>query len=155
MPVQWVNRPNLDFRGYAGTIAAGTVRPGDAVARRRHPARPAACRASSRWTATWSAAGAGEAVTLTLADQIDISRGDVLAQADAPPAVADQFDATSGLAGRSAAVSRPHLSAQARHAHASPAASAASATASTSTRFEHIARRHAGDERRRARVNFR
>lgn len=93
LPVQWVNRPNLDFRGFAGQIASGTVRPGDAV--RVLP--------SGRTTtiARVVAAGgdldeavAGESVTLTFADEIDCSRGDVIAAADAPPEVADQFEAT-------------------------------------------------------------
>ncbi len=93
LPVQWVNRPNLDFRGFAGQIASGTVRPGDAV--RVLP--------SGRTTtvARVVAAGgdldeavAGESVTLTFADEIDCSRGDVIATADAPPEVADQFEAT-------------------------------------------------------------
>ena len=93
LPVQWVNRPNLDFRGFAGQIASGTVRPGDAV--RVLP--------SGRTTtiARVVAAGgdldeavAGESVTLTFTDEIDCSRGDVIAAADAPPEVADQFEAT-------------------------------------------------------------
>ncbi len=93
LPVQWVNRPNLDFRGFAGQIASGTVKPGDAV--RVLP--------SGRTTtvARVVAAGgdldhavAGESVTLTFADEIDCSRGDVIAAADAPPEVADQFEAT-------------------------------------------------------------
>lgn len=93
LPVQWVNRPNLDFRGFAGQISSGTVKPGDAV--RVLP--------SGRTTtvARVVAAGgdldqavAGESVTLTFADEIDCSRGDVIAAADAPPEVADQFEAT-------------------------------------------------------------
>ncbi|MEY4055036.1 MAG: sulfate adenylyltransferase subunit CysN, partial [Pseudomonadota bacterium] len=93
LPVQWVNRPNLDFRGFAGQIASGTVKAGDAV--RVLP--------SGRTTtvARVVAAGgdldqavAGQSVTLTFADEIDCSRGDVIAAADAPPEVADQFEAT-------------------------------------------------------------
>lgn len=93
LPVQWVNRPNLDFRGFAGQIASGTVKPGVAV--RVLP--------SGRTTtvARVVAAGGdldhavvGESVTLTFADEIDCSRGDVIAAADAPPEVADQFEAT-------------------------------------------------------------
>ncbi len=78
MPVQWVNRPNLDFRGYAGTIAAGSLRPGDAVV-----ALPGA--RASRVARIVTANGdldearAGHAVTVTLDDEIDVSRGDVLA----------------------------------------------------------------------------
>ena len=93
LPVQWVNRPNLDFRGYAGTVAAGTVRPGDAV-------RVLPSGRQSRVTRVVTADGdldqavAGQAVTLTLADEIDVSRGDVIVAAEAPPEVADQFEST-------------------------------------------------------------
>ena len=94
MPVQWVSRPSSDFRGFAGTIAGGTVQPG-----RRDP-RAAARHAAARierivtYDGDLDAAVAGQAVTLTLADEIDASRGDMLAAADAPPGVADQFEAT-------------------------------------------------------------
>ncbi len=92
LPVQWVSRPNQNFRGFAGTIAAGTAKPGDAVV-----ALPSGRR--SRITKVFiadqevEAARAGQAVTVTLADEIDISRGDVIAAADDPPEVADQFAA--------------------------------------------------------------
>ena len=92
MPVQWVNRPNLDFRGFAGTIASGVVRAGEPIVV-----------ASSGRTSTVSRivtmdgdrveAVAGDAVTLTLKDEIDISRGDVLAAPSARPEFADQFAA--------------------------------------------------------------
>ena len=92
MPVQWVNRPNLDFRGYSGTIAAGRVKVGDRIA--VAPAGNASTVTSIvTMDATLDEAVAGEAVTLALAEQIDISRGDVLAAADKPVAVADKFDA--------------------------------------------------------------
>jgi bifunctional enzyme CysN/CysC len=93
MPVQWVNRPNLDFRGFAGLIASGTVRPGDRI-------RVVPSGRESRVARIVTADGdldqavAGQSVTLTLADEVDVSRGDVLAAADAPPAAADQFEAT-------------------------------------------------------------
>ena len=93
MPVQWVNRPDADFRGFAGRIASGAVAPGDAV---RDPAlgrRSRRSTGSSPSTATCDEAGAGQSVTLTLADEVDVSRGDVIAAADAPPEVADQFEA--------------------------------------------------------------
>jgi len=92
MAVQWVNRPNLDFRGFSGTIASGVVRPGDRVV-------VAASGKASTVTRIVTADGdldeaeAGEAVTLTLAEEIDISRGDVLAAAEARPTVSDQFAA--------------------------------------------------------------
>jgi bifunctional enzyme CysN/CysC len=93
MPVQWVNRPNADFRGFAGLIAAGEVRTGDAL-------RVLPGGRSARVARILSAdlevplAVAGQSVTLTLAEEIDVSRGDVLAAAAAPPAVANQFEAT-------------------------------------------------------------
>ncbi|WP_269509270.1 sulfate adenylyltransferase subunit CysN [Burkholderia sp. IMCC1007] len=93
LPVQWVNRPHLNFRGYAGSIASGEVRVGERV-------RVLPSGKESRVASVITPAGeadvarAGEAVTLTLADEIDISRGDMIARADAPPEVADQFEAT-------------------------------------------------------------
>ncbi|MEQ9126120.1 MAG: sulfate adenylyltransferase subunit CysN [Alphaproteobacteria bacterium] len=90
MAVQWVNRPNLDFRGFAGTIASGAVRPGDeiAVAVSGQKARVARIVTAD---GDLDVAGAGEAVTLTLDREIDVSRGDLLAPADARPEVSDQF----------------------------------------------------------------
>ena len=93
MPVQWVNRPNLDFRGFSGLVASGTVKPGDAV-------RVLPSGKTSTVARIVTAAGdldeavAGQSVTLTLADEIDCSRGDVIAVADVPPQVADQFEAS-------------------------------------------------------------
>jgi bifunctional enzyme CysN/CysC len=92
LPVQWVNRPNLDFRGFAGTLASGVVRVGDEIA-----ALPSG--QVSRVTSILGAGGdiaaaeAGDAVTVTLAHEIDIARGDVLAPARERPQVADQFAA--------------------------------------------------------------
>jgi bifunctional enzyme CysN/CysC len=92
MPVQWVNRPNLDFRGFSGTISSGRVKPGDAVA-------VAASGRTSRVTRVVTMDGdldegvAGEAVTICLADEIDMSRGDVLAPSAHRPEVSDQFSA--------------------------------------------------------------
>lgn len=93
MPVQWVNRPNLDFRGFSGLIAAGTVRPGDAV-RVLPSGRTSTVSRIVTLDGDLDQAVAGQSVTLTLADEIDCSRGDVIAAADAPPQVADQFQAT-------------------------------------------------------------
>ena len=93
MPVQWVNRPNLDFRGFSGLIATGTVRPGDTI-------RVLPSGKTSTVTRIVTLAGdldeavAGQSVTLCFADEIDCSRGDVIAIADAPPQAADQFEAT-------------------------------------------------------------
>jgi len=93
LPVQWVNRPNLDFRGFAGQIASGTVRPGDAV-RVLPSGRTTTVSRVVTLGGDLDQAVAGESVTLTFADEIDCSRGDVIAVADAPPEVADQFEAT-------------------------------------------------------------
>jgi bifunctional enzyme CysN/CysC len=91
-PVQWVNRPEASFRGYAGTIAGGTVRPGDAVvvARTGQTARVARIVTMER---DLNRADAGAAVTLTLDGEIDVSRGDVLAHPEARPEVSDQVAA--------------------------------------------------------------
>jgi len=93
LPVQWVNRPHQDFRGFAGTIASGTVRSGDNVRALPSGRQSRVTRIVSH-DGDLESAVAGQSVTLTLADEIDVSRGDVLAAADAPPAVADQFQAT-------------------------------------------------------------
>jgi len=93
LPVQWVNRPDQDFRGFAGCIASGSVRSGDRV--RVQP--------SGRETRVARVIGpegdlpvavAGQSVTLTLADEVDVSRGDMLSSADNSAEVADQFEAT-------------------------------------------------------------
>ncbi|MBD8892770.1 sulfate adenylyltransferase subunit CysN [Roseibium litorale] len=91
-PVQWVNRPNLDFRGYSGTIAGGVVKKGDELV---VSASGKTSKVASILTPVGEAdaARAGEAVTLTLEDEIDISRGDLLADATARPDVADQMAA--------------------------------------------------------------
>jgi len=93
MPVQWVNRPNLDFRGFAGTIAGGVVRPGDRVRVQPSGRESTVARIVTR-DGDLPLAVAGQSVTLTLADEIDISRGDMLSGADAPAEVADQFACT-------------------------------------------------------------
>lgn len=93
MPVQWVNRPNSEFRGYAGMIASGRVRPGDPV-RVLPSGRESRIARLVAMPDDLAEAQAGEAVTLTLSDEIDVSRGDVIAAAGAPPPVADQFEAT-------------------------------------------------------------
>ncbi|MBA4762019.1 sulfate adenylyltransferase subunit CysN [Sphingomonas sp.] len=93
MPVQWVNRPNLDFRGFAGTIASGSVKPGDAV-RILPSGRTSNVARIVTYDGDLAEAGREQSVTLTLADEVDCSRGDVIVAADAPPEVADQFQAT-------------------------------------------------------------
>jgi bifunctional enzyme CysN/CysC len=93
MPVQWVNRPDQDFRGFAGTIASGTVRVGDAL-RALPSGRQSKVARIVTMDGDLGQAVVGQAVTLTLEDEIDVSRGDVLAEAASPPGVADQFQAT-------------------------------------------------------------
>ncbi len=92
MPVQWVNRPNLDFRGFSGTIVGGRLKPGDAVVVAKS-GRTSKVRRIVTMDGDLDEAVAGEAVTITLADEIDISRGDLLASPTARPEVSDQFAA--------------------------------------------------------------
>lgn len=93
MPVQWVNRPNLDFRGYSGIIARGIVKPGDSV-RVLPSGRESQVARIVTADGDLEQAVSGQSITLTLADEIDISRGDILAATDSPPSVADQFETT-------------------------------------------------------------
>jgi bifunctional enzyme CysN/CysC len=93
LPVQWVNRPSSDFRGYAGTIAAGRIAPGERVV-----VLPAGIETTVERVVAFDGdlelGVAGQGVTLTLAQEIDISRGDMIAAADAPAPVSQQFEAT-------------------------------------------------------------
>ncbi|HTV91033.1 MAG TPA: sulfate adenylyltransferase subunit CysN [Stellaceae bacterium] len=91
-PVQWVNRPNGEFRGFAGTLAAGAVAPGDAV-QVAGSARASRIKEIVTFDGRPGRAAAGEAVTLTLEDEIDVARGDLLVAPDAPAEFADQFAA--------------------------------------------------------------
>ena len=93
MPVQWVNRPNLDFRGFSGLIAAGRVKPGDAV-RVLPSGKTSTVTRIVTFDGDLAEAVAGQSVTLCLADEIDCSRGNVIAAADSPPQAADQFEST-------------------------------------------------------------
>jgi len=92
MPVQWVNRPHLDFRGFSGTVVAGSVKVGDRVA-----IEPSGRTTEISRIVTMERdlpeAFAGQAVTLTLSEEVDVSRGDVICAADARPILADQFAA--------------------------------------------------------------
>ena len=92
MPVQWVNRPNLDFRGFAGLITDGQIRPGDPI-RVLPSGRASTVARIVTLGADLAMAAAGQSVTITLADELDCSRGDLLAAADDPPEIADQFEA--------------------------------------------------------------
>ncbi|GAA3706760.1 sulfate adenylyltransferase subunit CysN [Oceanisphaera sediminis] len=93
LPVQWVNRPNLDFRGFSGSITSGVIKPGDRIR-----VQPSGKESTVERIVTYSGdleqAVAGQSVTLTLADEIDISRGDVISIAEAPAETADQFEST-------------------------------------------------------------
>ena len=93
LPVQWVNRPNLDFRGFSGQIGGGMVRPGDAV-RVLPSGKTTTVGRIVTLDGDLDEAVAGQSITLTLADEVDCSRGDVIAAADNPPEAADQFEAT-------------------------------------------------------------
>ena len=93
MAVQWVNRPNLDFRGFSGQIAAGTVKPGCAI-RVLPSGKTSTISRIVTLDGNLDEAVAGQSVTLCFADEVDCSRGDVIAVADAQPEVADQFEAT-------------------------------------------------------------
>jgi bifunctional enzyme CysN/CysC len=92
MPVQWVNRPNLDFRGFSGRIVGGSIKPGDPIR-----VLPAGTTSTVDRIVTMDGdldeAIAGQSVTLTLTDEIDASRGDVICGGDDPAEVADQFEA--------------------------------------------------------------
>ncbi len=92
MPVQWVNRPDLDFRGFSGQIVSGIVRPGDRVRVAPSGLTSTVARIVTQ-DGDLAEAVTGQSVTITLADEIDISRGDMLADATDPPGVADQFEA--------------------------------------------------------------
>lgn len=107
MPVQWVNRPDADFRGYSGTVVSGQIRPGDQVAVVPSDRR---ARVDRIVTADGDCplASVGDAVTLTMREEVDVSRGDVLSAPDAASEASDQFrvkmlwmDAEPMLPGRS------------------------------------------------------
>ena len=93
MPVQWVNRPHLDFRGFAGTIAGGRIQPGQKI-RVQPSGRESTVARIVTADGDLDEAVASQSVTLVLTDEVDISRGDVISGADAPAQVADQFEAT-------------------------------------------------------------
>jgi bifunctional enzyme CysN/CysC len=92
MPVQWVNRPNLDFRGFSGTVSSGQIKPGDAIAVARSGRASTVSRIVTM-DGDLDAAFPGDAVTLALADEIDVSRGDLLSTPSARPEVSEQFAA--------------------------------------------------------------
>jgi bifunctional enzyme CysN/CysC len=91
LPVQWVNRPNQNFRGFSGTIVSGTVKPGDAV-RVLPSGRSSSVERIVTYDGDLKAGIAGQSLTVTLTDEIDISRGDVICAAREPLEVSDQFE---------------------------------------------------------------
>jgi len=93
LPVQWVNRPNLDFRGFAGTVVSGTVKTGDAI-RVQPSGKTSSVERIVTHDGDLETAVAGQAVTLTLKDQIDISRGDIISTTNTPASSANQFEST-------------------------------------------------------------
>ncbi|MFO1241009.1 MAG: sulfate adenylyltransferase subunit CysN [Sphingomonadaceae bacterium] len=93
LPVQWVNRPNLDFRGFSGLIATGSVKPGDAI-RVLPSGKTSTVTKVVTLDGDLDEAVAGQSVTVCFADEVDCSRGNVISVADAPPEVSDQFEAT-------------------------------------------------------------
>ncbi len=108
-PVQWVNRPDASFRGYAGTLAGGSVRPGDEIAVSRTGEVARVARIVTRG-GDLAAAHAGDAITLTLDRELDASRGDVFSPPDRPPEVSDQIAAhLIWMAGEELLPGRPYL----------------------------------------------
>jgi len=93
LPVQWVSRPNADFRGFAGQIVSGSVKPGDHIRVAPSGKLSTVARVVTK-DGDLAEAVAGQSVTLTLEDEIDCSRGDVIAAADNPPEASDQFETT-------------------------------------------------------------
>ncbi|MGA9660030.1 MAG: sulfate adenylyltransferase subunit CysN [Asticcacaulis sp.] len=92
LSVQWVNRPDLNFRGFSGTISSGTIKPGQEIVV-ANSGKTSRVKSLITYDGDLPQASAGQAITLTLEDEIDISRGDVIAAADARPEVSDQFEA--------------------------------------------------------------
>jgi bifunctional enzyme CysN/CysC len=93
MPVQWVNRPHANFRGFAGIVTSGTIRPGDRIRVQPSGGHSRVARLAAP-EGDLGQAVPGQSIMVTLADEIDVSRGDVISSADIPAGVADQFEAT-------------------------------------------------------------
>lgn len=92
MPIQWVNRPNLDFRGFSGQVATGTIKPGDRI-KTLPSGKESTVERIVTFNGDLDAAVPGQSVTLTLTDEVDSSRGDVIVAAGSPAEVSDQFQA--------------------------------------------------------------
>jgi bifunctional enzyme CysN/CysC len=147
MPVQWVNRPNLDFRGFSGQIASGTVKPGDRIKVLPSGKESTVARIVTMPTAI-STKPPGQSVTLTLEDEIDISRG----PRHAPPNEIRPKSPTSSrsascLDGRRADPSGPALSDEDRHNRRSPRRSRARNTGIDVNTLAHEAAQDAGSQR--------
>jgi bifunctional enzyme CysN/CysC len=109
MPVQWINRPHQDFRGVCGRVAQGLVRPGELI-RVLPSGTTSRVQSISGWHGNGDHAATGDSVTLTLADHVDVSRGDVIAAAAEPPEVSDQFEAKLlWMGGHELIPGRPYL----------------------------------------------
>jgi bifunctional enzyme CysN/CysC len=109
MPVQWINRPHQDFRGVCGRVAQGMVRPGDMI-RVLPSGTTTRVQSISGWDGNSDDAASGDSITLTLADQVDVSRGDVVAAAAEPPEASDQFEAKLlWMGGHDLIPGRPYL----------------------------------------------
>ncbi|WFM69981.1 sulfate adenylyltransferase subunit CysN [Halomonas sp. CKK8] len=93
LPVQWVNRPNLDFRGFTGMVTSGTVKPGDAI-RVQPSGKTSTVSRIYTFDGDLDEAVAGQSITLLLDDEIDISRGDIISGVEKPSQTADQFETT-------------------------------------------------------------
>ena len=132
LPVQWVNRPHLDFRGFAGTIASGRIARGEpiVVAGSGRQSKVARIFAADREV---DSAEAGDAVTLTLADEVDIARGDVLSHPASRPGGRRSVHRARHLDERGTDAAGALLSHEDRHAHDARPRSPSSSTVSTST----------------------
>jgi len=109
MPVQWINRPHQDFRGVCGRVAQGVVRPGDMI-RVLPTGTTTRVQSITGWHGNSDAAASGDSITLTLADQVDVSRGDVMVAAAEPPEASDQFEAKLlWMGGHDLIPGRPYL----------------------------------------------
>lgn len=93
LPVQWVNRPDLDFRGFCGLVEAGQIRPGDRV-RVQPSGQESTVARLVHFDGDRDVVPAGQSATVTLTDEVDISRGDLISSADAPAEISDQFECT-------------------------------------------------------------
>ena len=114
-PVQWVNRPNLDFRGYAGTVVSGTIDGGRCRSWWPHRARALASKELLTYEGAQASAQSGDAITMTLTDEVDIARGDMLVEPGVAPGGLGPVRRPCDLDERPGADARPFLSDADRH----------------------------------------